>query len=88
MASLDPSAMKVGSSNVYKSKIASVPTPGYAGHTSIFIKPVSYINKDQNFKEEEKVNVHNNDHQFVHVLGETSNSSEVIFKKYFSCLIL
>ena len=78
MASLDPSAMKTAdSNNVYKSKIANVPTPGYAGHTSIFLKPISYINKDKNFKEEEKVDIYNNDHQFAHVLAETTNSSEV-----------
>jgi hypothetical protein len=33
--------------NIYKSKISNVPTPGYSGHTSIFIKPVSYLNKDK-----------------------------------------
>ncbi len=33
--------------NIYKSKIANVPTPGYSGHTSIFVKPISYLNKDK-----------------------------------------
>ena len=42
----DPSAMKLNPKKIYKSKIADVPTPGYSGHTSIFIKPISYLNKD------------------------------------------
>jgi hypothetical protein len=33
--------------NIYRSKIANVPTPGYAGHTSVFIKSISYLNKDK-----------------------------------------
>jgi hypothetical protein len=32
---------------IYKSKIACIPTPGYAGHTSIFIKPISYLHKEK-----------------------------------------
>jgi hypothetical protein len=32
---------------IYKSKIANVPTPGYSGHTSVFTKPISYINLDR-----------------------------------------
>jgi hypothetical protein len=44
---LDPSSIKSNQTKIYKSKIANVPTPGYSGHTSIFIKPVSYLNKDK-----------------------------------------
>jgi hypothetical protein len=29
---------------IFKSKIAHVPTPGYAGHTTLFHKPISYLN--------------------------------------------
>lgn len=29
---------------IYKSKIANIPTPGYAGHTTLFHKPISYLN--------------------------------------------
>jgi hypothetical protein len=32
---------------IYKSKIASVPTPGYSGHTTVFQKPISYLNIDK-----------------------------------------
>ena len=38
---------------IYKSKIAQVPTPGYAGHNSIFQKQVSYLNYDK-IREQEK----------------------------------
>ena len=41
---IDPSSMNNNPKQIYKSKIASIPTPGYSGHTSIFIKPVSYLN--------------------------------------------
>lgn len=44
--------MKSNTTNIYKSKIANVPTPGYSGHTSIFIKPVSYLNKEQKLQAE------------------------------------
>jgi hypothetical protein len=32
---------------IFRSKIADVPTPGYSGHNSVFIKPISYLNKDK-----------------------------------------
>ncbi len=44
--------MKYNPTNIYKSKIANVPTPGYSGYSSIFIKPVSYLNKDKILQEE------------------------------------
>jgi hypothetical protein len=43
----DPSLIKINPTKIYKSKIANVPTPGYSGHTSIFFKPVSYLNRDK-----------------------------------------
>jgi len=49
---VDPSSLKSNSAKIYKSKIANVPTPGYSGHTSIFIKPISYLNKDRIENEE------------------------------------
>ena len=39
---------------IYKSKIADVPTPGYTGHSSIYVQPVSYLNKDKILSELEK----------------------------------
>jgi len=39
---------------IYKSKIADVPTPGYSGHSSIYIQPVSYLNKDKILSELER----------------------------------
>lgn len=39
---------------IYKSKIAQVPTPGYAGHTSIFKKKISYLNYDKILENEKK----------------------------------
>ena len=39
---------------IYKSKIAQVPTPGYAGHTSVFQKPISYLNYDKIIEQEKK----------------------------------
>jgi hypothetical protein len=78
VASLDPNALKVDSNVVYRSKIANVPTPGYSGHTSIFIKPVGYLNKDQILIEEEKVPSINDDNQFAHVLNASkTNNNEV-----------
>lgn len=47
---------------VYKSKIANVPTPGYSGHSSIFIKPISYLNIDKILEEEPPVD------QFDHIM--------------------
>ena len=46
--------MKKDTKVIYKSKIANVPTPGYSGHTSIFTKPISYLNKDKIEKEQVK----------------------------------
>lgn len=40
---------------IYKSKIAEVPTVGYAGHTSIFHKKVSYLNFDKIKKQEQEM---------------------------------
>ena len=37
---------------IYKSKIATVPTPGYTGYNSIFQKQVSYLNLDQILEKE------------------------------------
>ncbi len=39
---------------IYKSKIADVPTPGYSGYQSIYINPVSYLNKDKILSDLEK----------------------------------
>lgn len=39
---------------IYKSKIADVPTPGYSGHSSIYVQPVSYLNKNKILSELEK----------------------------------
>lgn len=44
--------MKLNTTKVYASKLANVPTPGYSGHTSIFIKPVSYLNRDKILQDE------------------------------------
>jgi hypothetical protein len=39
-----------------------VPTPGYSGHTSIFHKPISYLNKDKIMQEcDQKVQLDNID---------------------------
>lgn len=75
---MDPSVIKVDSNIVYKSKIANVPTPGYSGHTSIFIKPVAYINKDKQLKEEEKLGPPYEENQFEHVLNSNQTNNEVI----------
>jgi len=40
----DPSSMTQDNSNIYKSKIANIPTTGYSGHQSIFQKPITYLN--------------------------------------------
>ena len=37
---------------IFKSKIANIPTPGYSGHSSLFQKPVSYLNIDQSLEKE------------------------------------
>ncbi len=37
---------------IYKSKIANVPTPGYSGHTTVFQKPISYLNIDKILEEQ------------------------------------
>ena len=39
---------------IYKSKIAQIPTPGYSGHTSVFHKPISYLNYDKIIEQEKK----------------------------------
>lgn len=39
---------------IYKSKIANIPTPGYTGHQSIYIQPMSYLNKDKVLDELQK----------------------------------
>lgn len=39
---------------IYKSKIAQVPTPGYAGHTSVFQKRISYLDYDKIMEQEKK----------------------------------
>ncbi len=78
MASLDPTAIKVDSNIVYRSKIANVPTPGYSGHTSIFIKPVGYLNKDQILNEEEKVQPATDDNQFAHVLNKSNTKNNEV----------
>jgi hypothetical protein len=42
---------------IYKSKISSIPTPGYTGFQSTFTKPISYLNKEKIISEmEEKEN--------------------------------
>jgi hypothetical protein len=43
----DPSSMTLDNSSIYKSKIANIPTCGYAGHQSIFQKPITYLNIDK-----------------------------------------
>jgi len=43
----DPASMVSDVSNIYKSKIANIPTVGYSGHQSIFHKPMSYLNVDK-----------------------------------------
>ncbi|MCQ2819865.1 MAG: hypothetical protein MJ252_21580 [archaeon] len=37
---------------IYKSKIAKVPTPGYAGHTSVFKEQIGYLNYDKIMEQE------------------------------------
>ena len=49
---------------IYKSKIAQVPTPGYAGHTSVFHKPISYLNYDKIIEQEKK------EDEIKHYLGD------------------
>jgi hypothetical protein len=44
--------LKLNTTKIYTSKLANVPTPGYSGHTSIFIKPVSYLNRDKILQDE------------------------------------
>jgi hypothetical protein len=51
---IDTGKQTINTTNIYRSKIACVPTPGYSGHTSIFVKPISYLNKDK-MLEEQKV---------------------------------
>jgi len=43
----DPASMVPDNSNVYRSKIANIPTVGYGGHQSIFQKPITYLNMDK-----------------------------------------
>jgi hypothetical protein len=69
---------------IYKSKIANVPTPGYSGHTSIFIKPISYLNKDKIISEQENQQGQNEENKdelpesFKNIIqGEGHDSSEV-----------
>lgn len=45
---------KIEVKKIYKSKIADVPTPGYTGHSSIYVQPLSYLNKDKILSELEK----------------------------------
>ncbi len=49
--------MRLNPTKIFKSKIADVPTPGYSGHTSIFIKPLSYLNKEKILKEENDIKI-------------------------------
>jgi hypothetical protein len=80
---IDPSSLKKDTKVIYKSKIANIPTPGYAGHSSIFIKPISYLNKEK--IEQENVKIQENIHDelpisFQKSLNLENNSSdEVIF---------
>lgn len=39
---------------IYKSKIAKVPTPGYAGHTSVFQEQIGYLNFDKILEQEKQ----------------------------------
>ncbi len=66
----DPSSMKLNPKVIYKSKIANVPTPGYSGHNSIFVKPMSYLNKDKIDQQEEL------EKQFVPETEGTNTMSE------------
>jgi hypothetical protein len=65
---------------IYKSKIANVPTPGYAGHTSIFIKPISYLNKDKIDAEDTKQTFEDYELSpaFMKTLNNNNNEEEVI----------
>ena len=90
---IDPSSLKKETKVIYKSKIANVPTPGYSGHTSIFTKPISYLNKEKIEKEqvnevnEEKDNLYNEiSDSFKSLLnldaketGDVNNLSIIIF---------
>ena len=56
---------------IYKSKISNIPTPGYSGHQSTYITPVSYLNKDKILSEfeekekQEKLRIQNQDNSTV-----------------------
>lgn len=77
---------------IYRSKIAQVPTPGYGGHTSVFQKPISYLNYDKILerekKEEEIVRVMGDDlpigfQNSLHVVKEDANLPYVVGYKGF-----
>ncbi len=67
---------------IYKSKIANVPTPGYAGHSSIYVQPLSYLNKDkilsehENQERAEKAKLENIDNQTVSSYYTKSKQAE------------
>jgi hypothetical protein len=56
---------------IYKSKISSIPTPGYTGFQSTFTKPISYLNKDRILSEmeetenREKLRILNQDNETI-----------------------
>lgn len=56
---------------IYKSKISDVPTPGYTGYNSIYVQPVSYLNKDKILSDlekqenEEKATIDNIDNETI-----------------------
>jgi hypothetical protein len=71
-----------------------VPTPGYSGHSSIFAKPISYLNKDKIMNDHEtptEINQEANDElpdSFKNIIQQDNQeSSEVIHNKYFIFLV-
>lgn len=56
---------------IYKSKISNIPTPGYSGHQSTYITPISYLNKDKILTEiedkekQEKLRIENQDNETI-----------------------
>lgn len=56
---------------IYKSKISNIPTPGYSGFQSIYVNPISYLNKDKILSEmeekerKERLRIENQDNETV-----------------------
>ena len=67
---------------IYKSKISNIPTPGYSGFQSIYVNPISYLNKDKILSEieekenQERLRIENQDNETVSGYYQKKRESE------------